>query len=107
MIQDRLVVGIPDHHLSEWLHLDTELTLEKLRKRQYEVVHIYSKNPSSNLNHSKASRQDINPRKSTTIPMPNFIHTVVKNHIIMTNAQLKEMSPTADARRKETTVLAA
>ena len=31
MICDRLVVGIRDHHLSECLQLDSELTLEKAK----------------------------------------------------------------------------
>ena len=32
MIRDRLVIGIRDHHLSERLQLDSELTLEKAKK---------------------------------------------------------------------------
>ena len=40
MIRDRLVVGIHDRHLSERLHLNSELTLEKAKKaiRQHEAV---------------------------------------------------------------------
>jgi len=40
MIRDRLVIGIHDHHLSERLQLDSELTLEKAKKaiRQHEAI---------------------------------------------------------------------
>ena len=41
LIRDGLVIGIPDSKLSEWLQLDTDLTLEKAVtiNQQLETVH--------------------------------------------------------------------
>jgi len=48
MIHDRLVIGICDHTLSECLQLDSEFTLEKVKKRSvnmklFRVSRMYSK----------------------------------------------------------------
>jgi len=45
MIRDRIVVGIRDSALLEWLQMNTDLTLDKAKKlvRQCEAVQEHSK----------------------------------------------------------------